>query len=300
MNGILCLDKPAEMTSFQCCSIVRRLINEKKAGHAGTLDPMATGLLPILVGRATKVLELLPIHDKRYTAVLQFGITSDTLDIWGQTVPTHVPHPSLAAIEAVLPAFRGSIMQIPPMTSALKRDGVRLYTLARQGIEVAREARPVTIHTLNLVSYDAGRGILTLDCACSKGTYIRSLCDDIGRMLGCGGVMASLRRTEAAGFSLEQSVRLDEAKDLAGEGQLVRRILPVESAFSSFPTVTITPAQTVRFLNGGALDLKRLSAGADAAALCRVHAPNGVFIGLGAPEGGELRVRYLEQAAPNL
>lgn len=298
MNGILCLDKPPEMTSFQCCSVMRRLLNEKKIGHAGTLDPMATGLLPILAGRATKALELLPIHDKRYTAVLQFGLTSDTLDIWGKTAPTHKSPPSLADIEAVLPAFRGEIMQTPPMTSALKRDGVRLYTLARQGIEVDREARPVTIHRLDIVDYQADTGALTLDCACSKGTYIRSLCDDIGRVLGCGGVMASLRRTEAAGFSLEQSVRLDEAKDLAGEGQLVRRILPVESAFSSFPTVTITPAQTVRFLNGGALDLRRLSAGIETASLCRVYSPDGDFIGLGTPGNGELRVRYLELTAP--
>ena len=194
MDGILCLDKPDHMTSFACCAVLRRLVGEKKAGHTGTLDPMATGVLPVLFGRATRAIPLLPVQDKRYTATLTFGYCSDTLDIWGKVEPTGADAPALGDIEAVLPAFRGEIWQVPPMMSALKRDGVRLYDLARRGIEVEREARAVTVQRLDIVDYDPQKGILTLDCACSKGTYIRTICDDLGRRLGCGAVMSALRR----------------------------------------------------------------------------------------------------------
>lgn len=156
MDGILCLDKPENMTSFACCAVLRRFMQEKKAGHTGTLDPMATGILPILFGRATRAIPLLPVQDKRYTATLTFGCTSDTLDIWGNVTSTGKPVPPLDAIEAALPAFRGDIRQVPPMMSALKRDGVRLYDLARRGIEVEREARPVTVHRLELLGLPAG------------------------------------------------------------------------------------------------------------------------------------------------
>ena len=145
MNGLLCLDKPADMTSFSCCAVMRHLLREKKIGHAGTLDPMATGVLPILVGQATKALDWLPVHDKSYTAALRFGLTSDTLDIWGQVTPTGAPLPTLSAVEATLPAFRGALSQIPPMTSAVRQDGVRLYELARRGVEIERPARTVTV-----------------------------------------------------------------------------------------------------------------------------------------------------------
>ena len=216
MDGIFCLDKPADMTSFQCCAALRRLLGEKKIGHGGTLDPMATGVLPILVGRATRALDLLPVHDKRYTATLRFGYTSDTLDVWGTVTPTGRPLPSLSAIEAALPAFRGGIRQIPPMMSALKKDGVRLYDLARQGVEIEREARPVTIYSLDILGYDPAAGELRLDCHCSRGTYIRSLCDDLGRRLdGAGAIMTALRRTMAAGYTLEDCLPLEEARRLA-------------------------------------------------------------------------------------
>lgn len=291
MDGILCIDKPAEMTSFLCCAVARRLLDTKKIGHAGTLDPNATGVLPLLVGKATKALEHLPCHDKRYTATLRFGAVSDTLDIWGTVTPTDKPLPSLAAVEAALPAFRGAIQQVPPMTSALKKDGVRLYDLARQGIEVEREARPVTIHTLELLAYDSEAGELTLDCCCSKGTYIRTLCDDLGRMLGCGAVMTALRRTEAAGYTLADCVPLESAKALAAEGQLTARLLPVDSAFSGYPAVTVSPAQATRFHNGGTLALERLHPAPTG--IARVYAPDGVFLGLGTPKDGQLSIVQL-------
>lgn len=291
MNGILLMDKPAEMTSFQCCAVLRRLLGVKKIGHAGTLDPNATGVLPLLVGKATKALEHLPCHDKRYTAALRFGAVSDTLDIWGHVTPTGQPLPSRSSIEAALPAFRGNIRQTPPMTSALKKDGVRLYDLARQGIEVERESRPVTIYSLEVLDWTEAAGELTLDCRCSKGTYIRTLCDDLGRELHCGAVMTALRRTEAAGYTLADCLTLTEAKELAAAGTLTERILPVDTAFSPYPAVTVSPAQATRFHNGGALALERLRTPPDG--IARVYTPTGDFLGLGIPKEDQLTVLQL-------
>ena len=294
MNGILCLDKPADMTSFRCCAILRRLLGEKKIGHAGTLDPGATGVLPLLVGRTTKVLDRLPAHDKSYTATLQFGAVSDTLDIWGEVRQTGAPFPTRAAVEAALPTFRGVIQQIPPMTSALKKDGVRLYTLARQGIDIPREARTVTIHALENLAYDEPNGVLTLHCHCSKGTYIRTLCDDLGRLLGCGAVMTSLRRTMAAGFTLEDCITLPQAESLAAAGQLEAALLPTEKALACYPAVTVTAPQATRFCNGGALAFERLHhLPQPLEGLVRVYAPDGRFIGLGEPGEEELKINCL-------
>ncbi len=292
MNGVCLLDKPPEMTSFLCCAVMRRLLQEKKIGHAGTLDPMATGVLPILVGKATRAMDLLPVQDKRYTASLRFGYTSDTLDVWGKLSPTGRPLPGLREIEQALEQFRGEIRQIPPMLSALKKDGVRLYDLARQGIEIPREARPVTIHALQLVDYNPEEGVLTLDCLCSKGTYIRTLCDDLGAVLGCGAVMTSLRRTMAAGYDLTPCFTLDQAKDWAQEGTLAQHVIPVSTLFASYPAVAVTAPQAVRFRNGGALALERVRQ-APSSGTVRVEDPNGLFLGLGYPADGELRVLKL-------
>ena len=291
MNGILCLDKPADMTSFSCCAVLRRLAGTKKVGHAGTLDPMATGVLPLLVGNAAKALDWLPDHDKSYTAALRFGFTSDTLDVWGQVTPTGKPLPTLAAIEAALARFRGDILQVPPMTSALKIDGTRLYELARQGKTVERAARPVTVYQLDILDFDPAAGELTLHCACSKGTYIRSICDDLGRDLGCGAVMTALRRTTAAGFSLDNCLTLDEARAFAADGTLEAHLLPVETALAVYPAVTVTAPQATRFRNGGALALDRLRGTVDGTV--RVFAPDGTFLGLGVTANGELTIGKL-------
>lgn len=290
--GILCLDKPAEITSFACCAILRRLLSVSKVGHAGTLDPMATGVLPLLVGKATRALGLLPAQDKRYEATLRFGYVSDTLDVWGNVSPTGGALPSREAAEAALTAFRGNIRQVPPMTSALKKDGVRLYELARRGVEVEREARPITVYSLEIRSFSPETGELTLDCHCSKGTYIRSICDDLGRALGCGAVMTALRRTMAAGFALDGCLTLNEARHLAGEGTLAERLLPVETVFAGWPAVTVSEAQAVRFGNGGALALDRLRGGS-VTEPSRVYDPSGGFLGLGEPKDGELRILRL-------
>ncbi len=289
MDGILCIDKAADMTSFVCCAIARRILQEKKVGHAGTLDPMATGVLPILLGKATRALDFLPTHDKRYVATMRFGFTSDTLDVWGQVSPTNQSVPTIEQIEAVLPQFRGKIMQVPPMTSALKKDGKRLYELAREGIEIEREARPVTIYALDVVDYCAKTGELTIDCKCSKGTYIRSVCDDIGRVLGCGAIMTALRRTEAVGFALDACVPLD---DNTAKETLLGRILPIESVFLPYPAISVSKAQAVRFKNGGALDAKRLRGELPDGPL-RVKAPDDTFLGLGQVQDGELKILRL-------
>ena len=290
-HGILCIDKPTEMTSFIVCAILRRLLGVKKVGHAGTLDPNATGVLPLLIGNATKALERLPVQDKRYTATMKFGAVSDTLDIWGTVQTTDAPLPSLNAIEAALPAFRGDIRQIPPMTSALKKDGVRLYELARQGIEIEREARSVSVYTLDIVDFNAEKGELTIDCHCSKGTYIRTLCDDLGRVLGCGAVMTSLRRTMAAGYTQDHCITIDEARAYAADGTLTKHLLPIDSALAAYPSLTVSEAQATRFCNGGALALDRLRQAVDG--ITRVYAPDGTFLGLGDPADGELKVDRL-------
>ena len=291
MDGILCLDKPTEMTSFAACALLRRLVGEKKVGHAGTLDPMATGVLPLFFGKATRAIPLLPCHDKTYTATLQFGKRSNTLDRWGTVTDTGAPLPTLSAIQEVLPRFRGDILQVPPMTSALKQNGVRLYELARQGLEVPREARPVTIYALNIDEYDASVGCLTITCRCSAGTYIRSLCDNLGEVLGCGAVMTALRRTEAAGYRLTDCLTRENCETLALQGTLTAKILPVDTAFDGYPCVTVTEAQAVRFQNGGALFLSRLSATVDG--VTRVYRPDGTFLGLGTPKEDALQVLRL-------
>ena len=293
MDGILCIDKPEGMTSFLCVAILRRLLGVKKVGHAGTLDPNATGVLPLLIGRGTKLLDHLPCHDKCYVATLRFGAVSDTLDIWGEVTETGAPLPTLAEVEAALPAFRGDILQVPPMTSALKKDGVRLYELARRGIEVEREARPVTIYQLDLLEYNEKEGLLTLSCHCSSGTYIRTLCDDLGRVLGCGAVMTALRRTMAAGYSLTECITIEQAKELAAAGALADRLLPLESALSAYPAVTVSAPQAARFRNGGALALERLKTKVETPV--RVYDPDGTCIALGTPADGELKMTCLLQ-----
>ncbi len=290
MNGILCLDKPQNMTSFSACARVRRLLGIKKTGHAGTLDPMATGVLPILCGNATRALDFLPSHDKRYLVTISFGMVSDTGDIWGATARTDAPLPTRTDVEAALPAFRGDILQVPPMMSALKKDGVRLYELHRRGIEVEREARPVTIHALELISFEGDT--LVLDCHCSKGTYMRTIAEDLGQMLGCGALMSSLRRTLAAGFSLDSCLTLDELPTLCENGTVTDRILPVDHVLSCYPRLYVTDAQAVRFRNGGALSLDRLSK-AVTTDYVRVYAPNDAFLGLGTPRDGELAIARL-------
>ena len=291
VNGIICLDKPEGITSFGCCAFFRRLLGVKKVGHAGTLDPMATGVLPILVGRATRALSLLPVQDKRYTTTLRLGFVSDTQDIWGSVSATGCALPSLNEIKEALARFKGKILQTPPMMSALKHQGARLYELARQGIEVERSPRPVTVYSLELTDYDDSTGEVTLDCHCSKGTYIRTLCADLGELLGCGGVMTSLRRTMASGFAIGECITMEKAEELYKSGDFGRFIKPIDTVFTCYGEITVSQAQAVRFKNGGALSLDRLKSRVDG--ITRVYAPDGGFLGLGKPENHQLAVLKL-------
>lgn len=297
MTGIICLDKQEHMTSFSTVARARRIVGEKKAGHAGTLDPMATGILPVLFGGATRFMEFLPVHDKGYRARIQLGMTTDTLDTTGTVLTRSGVRVSKAQVEQALAAFRGDILQVPPMYSALSKNGVRLYELARRGEEVERQARSVTIYRLELTEFDGQTQECTLNVLCSKGTYIRSLADDLGRMLGCGAVMSGLRRTYAVGFSLEDCVTLDTLSELAQQGKLSQCMIPLERALAAYPSLSVTQAQAVRFANGGALDADRLRFAEKRDGLFRVYSPDERFLGLGEllPGERELKVRRVFQ-----
>lgn len=257
MNGILIINKPEGFTSFDAVAVTRKASGQRKTGHCGTLDPNASGVLPVLLGAATKAQDILPNHDKEYVATLEFGTQTDTLDIWGKVLKTEDTAIKKEQFEAALDAFRGDIMQVPPMYSALKKNGQRLYDLARQGIEIEREARPVTIYSLVCEDFCEETQSAKIRVACSKGTYIRSLIDDIGKALGTVAVMTSLIRTKACGFSLSESISMDELKNLTPE-EIKSKLLPIERLFDTYREVYVSEAQSIRFKNGGALGLERL------------------------------------------
>ena len=241
VHGIVVLDKPAGMSSNAALQQVKRLFNANKAGHTGSLDPAATGVLPVCLGEATKVSGYLLDSDKAYQVVVKLGVRTDSGDTEGEVVEER-PVPALdeALVESVLASFRGEIEQVPPMYSALKRDGQPLYKLARQGIEVEREPRAVTIHELNLLAFDADT--LTLDVRCSKGTYIRTLAEDIGERLGCGAHVFALRRTLAGPFDLGQAHTLEALEVLKQESfaALDNILLPIEQALADWPRISLS------------------------------------------------------------
>ncbi len=290
MTGIICLDKPRDMTSFMAVKKASRILGVKKAGHTGTLDPMATGVLVIMLGHCTRFIELLPEHKKSYTARVKLGLTTDTLDITGEILTQNDVNVTEEQLLKVAEQFKGEILQTPPMFSALKKDGERLYDLARKGIEIERESRKITIEKLEIYDFD---GIeFSMDVTCSAGTYIRSLCDDIGKVLGCGAVMTELRRTQANGFGIENAVTLEELEKLVTEKKEESVITSVEKALMSYPEITVTSPQANRFHNGGALGYERLH-GNYSVGIYRVYSPERKFLGLGEilTEKGDLTVR---------
>lgn len=296
MNGVLLIDKPEGFTSFDVIAVVRKLTGQRKTGHTGTLDPNATGVLPVLLGSATKAQDIIPNHDKSYTARFKLGLTTDTLDIWGSQTSQAESKATKVEIEQLLPRFSGEIKQIPPMYSAIKKDGQRLYDLARKGVEVERDARTVTVYKLSLTAFDEEAQEGTIEVTCSKGTYIRTIIDDLGRALGTGAVMTALRRTFACGFSIDECITLDKLKDLAQNGEVSSIARPVESLFSGYARLAVSDAQAKRFSNGGALDISRTalkSGGAAEGELFRVKNKNGVFLGLGKVESGLLKIYKL-------
>lgn len=257
-GSILCIDKPQGFTSFDVVAKLRGMSGIRRVGHAGTLDPMATGVLPVFFGRATKACDILPIQDKRYTARFKLGLTTDTLDSTGSVTGTSDKRATAEEVRCAAASFVGEILQVPPMYSAIRVGGRRLYDLARQGVEVERKPRPITIHELRLTGADEDKQEFEIDVLCAKGTYIRTLCADIGSLLGTGACMTFLRRTMAAGFTAEQCISLDEAQRLTDEGRLQERFLPIEQAFSLLPSVRLNEGQTRRFLNGAPLNASRI------------------------------------------
>ena len=292
MTGIILLDKQKNITSFSACNRVKHTLGVKKAGHTGTLDPMATGVLTVALGSATRFIELLPVHDKSYTAKVRLGITTDTLDITGKVLSEKDVSVTENELIAAVSEFKGDIMQKPPMYSAVFKDGKRLYELARQGVEVERDARPVTVYGIKAYDFDGKE--FSLDVSCSAGTYIRTLCDDIGKTLGCGAVLTELRRTAANGFSIELCHTIEEIKEAVENGDIDKYIIPVEKCFENYGIITVSENQAKRFSNGGELDLNRLRGEFDSS-LYRVYSPANVFLGLGEADLKEcvLKVRRL-------
>lgn len=278
MTGVFCLDKPYGMSSFLAAKKASRLLGVKKAGHTGTLDPMATGVLVIMLGNCTRFIDFLPESDKSYTATVLLGKRTDTLDITGKVLEEKDVNITADEIKSVCEKFIGETMQIPPMFSAIQKDGVRLYDLARQGIEVERTPRKINIKELRAYGFDGAS--FYIDVTCSAGTYIRSLADDIGTALGTGACLTELRRTMANGFSSDCALTLDDIERHIESGDIEKYILPVENALAFYEAVTVSPAQSVRFRNGGELSTDRINMNFGNS-LYRVFSPDGEFIGLG-------------------
>ena len=276
--GILIIDKPRDWTSQDVCAKLRGVLRERRIGHGGTLDPMATGVLPVFVGRATRAVQYAVEGDKEYIARLQLGLVTDTQDVTGTVLERHSADITLEALTAVLPRFTGPIWQIPPMYSAIKVNGQKLYDLARKGREVERQPRGVTIHSLKVLEQSAPDAFL-LQVGCSKGTYVRTLCHDIGQALGCGGVMADLRRTRVAAYTLPQAHTLDEVLQSAAPDEL---LLPVDSCFSDHPALTVSGRQTALARNGNPFPC------AAADGCYRVYDAQGEFLLLGQCRGGTM------------
>ena len=278
-NGIIVIDKPQGWTSMDICAKLRGMYREKRIGHAGTLDPMATGVLPVFIGRATRAVEFADKGDKEYVAGLKLGIVTNTQDTSGEVLESRPVNVTPEQLEEALTKFRGDIEQIPPMYSAIKINGKKLYELARKGKEVERKPRPVTIHALTLEEQTAPDEYV-IRVRCSKGTYIRTLCHDIGQVLGCGGAMSSLRRSMAAGFTLEQAVSLDTVQDSEDRLSL---LLPVDAYFSTFPALTVDAANEKKIRNGMTLVMPKLVPGQ-----YRVYGADGAFLALCNAEQGKL------------
>ena len=245
MNGIVIVDKPQGWTSQDVTARLRRVYATRRIGHGGTLDPMATGVLPVFVGRATRGVEFFEHAEKTYDTVLLLGRTTDTQDVTGATLAEKAVHLSPADIDRVLPRFRGDILQVPPMYSALKVNGKKLYELARKGQEVERQPRPITVFELTNLGFDGTR--LSLRVRCSKGTYIRTLCQDIGDALGCGGCMEALRRVRAGEYGIEDAVPLEKLLESETPERYLRSL---DTMFAHCPAVTLTANQEKRCRNG--------------------------------------------------
>ena len=286
-SGIIIIDKPAGWTSMDVCAKLRGMFHEKRVGHAGTLDPMATGVLPVFIGRATRAVEFAAGSDKEYIAGLKLGVVTNTQDTTGEVLEERSVEVTRDQLLAALERFTGDIEQIPPMYSAIKINGKKLYELARKGKEVERRPRPVTIRALEVLDGPGTGADFVLRVVCSKGTYVRTLCHDIGQALGCGGCMSSLRRVKAAGFTLEDSVGLEAVQAAVDRGEGESLLLPVDEYFARSgwrAKATVRPAAEKKLRNGAFVATPGVEGE------FRVYSESGEFLGLGSSEGARLRL----------
>ena len=291
MNGVILIHKEKDFTSFDVVAVVRKLTGQKKVGHTGTLDPNATGVLPVLLGTATKAQDIIPCHDKKYRADFRFGIATDTLDIWGEVLEQKPANVTADEIEKALRCFRGEIEQLPPMYSAVSVGGKRLYQYAREGKEVERRPRRVNVYSLELLSFDESSQSGTLDIYCSNGTYIRTIIDDLAHALGTVGVMTDLVRYEACGYPLDDCMTLDELRQRIDSGD-ASFLHSVESIFTTYDEVVVSDKQAHRFVNGNPLDIVRtpLRDRAEDNKIFRVKDRQGAFLSLGIIDGDSLKL----------
>jgi tRNA pseudouridine55 synthase len=274
------MNKPQSFTSFDVIGKLRGILHMRRLGHTGTLDPMATGVLPVLVGTAARACDILPDQRKEYRATVQFGMATDTLDIWGKPVATYPhQHVTQAALETAIPAFLGTVAQLPPMYSAVSVGGRRLYELARQGLDVARPSRMVQIFSITLEAFDEAEQTAQMTISCGKGTYIRTLLSDLGKALGGDGVMTGLCRTQSTGFTLSQSHTFAEVEAAVAENRLTALLIPTETLFAEYPQLHLNGVQTRMYRNGVKLDLERLHGIDPAQQQYTVYGADGVFIG---------------------
>ena len=274
-SGVLIVNKPTGVTSHDVVGEVRKLYGTKRVGHTGTLDPMATGVLVVLVGRAAKAAEYISSASKKYRAVMRLGLTTDTEDTTGGTLTSCEDIPDSVKVKEIAEQFVGDIMQVPPMYSALKVGGKKLCDLARQGISVERQARPITIHSLTVTETESVSDYI-LDVHCSGGTYIRTLCADIGAKLGCGGAMAALERTEACGFDVSGAYDLEVLKEKSKD-ELISILLPVESLFSDLETVKLSEFYEKLFRGGCEIYQKKIPSSFEVGKRLRVYGKRGFF-----------------------
>lgn len=285
VNGILIVDKPQGFTSHDVVAKLRGMLRQKKIGHAGTLDPMATGVLVVLLGNATRASDHASGQSKEYVARLRLGLTTDTQDITGATLEEHPVEVGEEALRAVLPAFTGDIQQLPPMYSAISVNGKRLYDLARKGVEVERQSRDIVIEQLELLPREEGLQVHDYDlrALCSKGTYVRTICHDIGAALGCGGCMAALRRTRSGRFTLQDALTFEEIAALLAENALETRVFPTETVFYDLPEVHLNEEGDIRASHGNFFAERHIASGQrpEEGGLCRIYDSAGCFCQIG-------------------
>ena len=287
-DGILLIDKPQGFTSFDVIAKLRGMSRIKRIGHSGTLDPMATGVLPCLFGTAARLCDIMPCEEKIYRARVQFGISTDTQDITGTVLSKSDMAINLDMLEEILPRFRGEIDQKPPMYSAVQVNGKRLYDLAREGIEVERPSRKINIISLDMLDFDGQARTAEFEVKCSRGTYIRTIFHDIGEQLGCGAALTALRRTASNGYTADQCITMEQAQQLTDSGELLTKLLPVSSAFENLTKLEVGQWQGKMLSNGVALSLKKLGYLEDG---CYSVWCEGTFLGMGIVSNAEQCMR---------